>query len=756
MLKTLLRIIQEVSTAPDLTSALRIVVQRTKKAMQTDAVSIFLVDDEHAEHVLMATEGLNQELIGKVKLNFNQGLVGLVAQREQLLNLDDAPTHPNFLYLPELGEEKYHAFLGVPIVHQRRLLGVLMAQQIEPRRFDEDEEAFLITLSAQLAGAIAHAQATGMLTEFKKGECKDTVLYGLPGAPGVAVGKVVVVYPLADLTAVPDRKPDDTQVEIKHFRQALKAVQKEIHQLGKNIGKKIAAEEQGLFNAYLKILQSKTFSKEINAEIRRGNWAQGALRQVIARHIQHFESIEDSYLQERAADLRDLGQRILFKLQAQERKRPHYPSRTILVGEEVMPAILAEVPSGRLVGIISARGSSNSHVAVLARALNIPAAMGVPGLPVAQLEKKEIVVDGYSGEVYLSPSRSLRHEVINLMKEEKELDVELQALRDLPAVTTDGYRIGLFINTGLIADVERSLHAGAEGVGLYRTEVPFMMRDRFPSEEEQRVIYRKLLQIFSSRPVMIRTLDVGGDKALPYFPVVEDNPFLGWRGIRITLDHPEIFLVQLRAMLRASIGLDNLQIMLPMITSVSEVLDAKALLLQAYEDLQNEGLSVKMPRLGVMVEVPSAVYQAETLAQHVDFLSVGSNDLTQYLLAVDRNNSRVANLYNSFHPAVLRALQLVVEGAHSVGKHASICGEMAGDPVAVLLLLGMGFDSLSMSATRLPRVKCIIRNFSLEQCQMLLAEIMMMEDPQRIRQRMEMALEEVGLGGLIRAGGKSL
>jgi phosphotransferase system enzyme I (PtsP) len=754
MLKTLLRIIQEVSAAPDLTTALRIVVQRTKKAMQTDAVSIFLVDDEHAENILMATEGLNQALVGKIKLKFNQGLVGLVAQREQLLNLDDAPTHPNFLYLPEIGEEKYHAFLGVPIVHQRQLLGILVAQQIEPRRFDEDEEAFLITLSAQLAGAIAHAQATGMLTEFKQGVSKDTVLFGLPGAPGVAIGKVVVVYPLADLTAVPDRKPEDIQVEVKEFRQALKAVQKEIHQLGKNIGKKIAAEEQGLFNAYLKILQSKTFSKEINSEIRRGNWAQGALRQVVERHIQHFESIEDSYLQERAADLRDLGQRVLFKLQAQERKQPHYPIRTILLGEEVTPAILAEVPPGRLVGIVSARGSSNSHVAVLARALNIPAAMGVSGLPVAQLERKEIVVDGYSGEVYLSPSRAMRREVITLMKEEKELDAELQTLRDLPAETTDGYRIGLFINTGLIADVERSLHAGAEGVGLYRTEVPFMMRDRFPSEEEQRIIYRKLLQIFAPRPVIIRTLDVGGDKALPYFPVVEDNPFLGWRGIRITLDHPEIFLVQLRAMLRASVGLNNLEIMLPMITSVSEVLDAKALLIQAYEDLQAEGLAIKMPRLGVMVEVPSAVYQAETLAQHVDFLSVGSNDLTQYLLAVDRNNPRVANLYNSFHPSVLHALQLVVEGAHRAGKHASICGEMAGDPVAVLLLLAMGFDSLSMSATRLSRVKCVIRNFSLDQCRALLAEVITMADPQKIRHSMEAALEEMGLGGLIRAGGK--
>lgn len=754
MLKTLLRIIQEVSAASDLDEALRIVVQRTKKTMQTDAVSIFLTDYINGEHVLMATEGLNKKLIGKASLKFGEGLVGLVGKREQPINLDDAPKHPSFRYIPEIGEEKYHAFLGVPIIHQRQLLGILIAQQIEPRRFDEDEEAFLVTLSAQLAGAIAHAEATGVLSELRSGERKNTSFDGLPGAPGISIGKAVVVYPLADLNAVPDRPAEKITDEITAFKKAIHAVKKEIRQLSKNISAKLASEERALFDAYLKILSGKSLVREVNAEIRRGNWAQGALKHVLQKHLQHFESMDDSYLRERAADLRDLGQRILFQLQANQRTlRQEFPNRIILIGEEVMPAALMEVPAGRLAGIISVRGSSNSHVAVLARALNIPAVMGVHGLPVSQMEGQEIIVDGHEGQIYLSPSRTLKREFQNLIKEEKELDAELETLRDLPSQTLDGRKISLYINLGLMAEVERSLSAGAEGVGLYRTEVPFMMRDRFPSEEEQRAIYQQLLNAFIGHPVMMRTLDVGGDKALPYFPVVEDNPFLGWRGIRITLDHPEIFLVQLRAMLRASENINNLHIMLPMISGISEVEEARKLIDQAFQDLLKEGLVISRPAIGVMIEIPSAVYCVREIAKQVDFLSVGSNDLTQYLLAVDRNNSRVANLYDSLNPAILRALLLIVEGAHQEDKHASICGEMAGDPAAIPLLLGMGFDSLSMSATRLLRVKCVIRSFSQTECQNLLQQALSMNYAWEVRELLEQALRDHGLGSLIRIGG---
>jgi phosphotransferase system, enzyme I, PtsP len=279
-----------------------------------------------------------------------------------------------------------------------------------------------------------------------------------------------------------------------------------------------------------------------------------------------------------------------------------------------------------------------------------------------------------------------------------------------------------------------------------------MARDRFPSEEEQRVIYRQLLKAFSPRPVMMRTLDVGGDKQLPYFPIEEKNPFLGWRGIRITLDHPEIFLVQIRAMMRANRGFENLHVMLPMISNISEIEEAQRLFVQAHDELCAEGEPVTMPAIGVMIEIPAAVYQSREIAKRVDFVSVGSNDLTQYMLAVDRNNARVASLYESLHPAVLHAMMDVVSNVHKEGKRVSICGELASDPVAIPLLIAMGFDALSLSATRLPRIKWVIRTFTMSKARKLLEEVLAMDDAIEIRGHMELALEEAGLGGLIRAG----
>ncbi|MBA2654302.1 MAG: phosphoenolpyruvate--protein phosphotransferase [Gammaproteobacteria bacterium] len=753
MLKILRRIVQEVNSAQNLREALDIATKRIKDAISSEACSIFLVDEERGEYVLMATEGLNKDCINKARLKFGEGLIGLVGEREEPINLDDAPTHPRFRYYPDIGEEHYHAFLGVPIIHHRQLLGVLFIQQREPRRFDESEEAFLVTLSVQLASAIAHAQAVGILWELNDRDIESKTFSGLPGAPGVAIGTAVIVYPLADLDAVPDRKIADIDEEIKLFREAVAITTEDIRSLAQSLTVNLPKEEQGIFDAYLRILDSPSFIDKVIAEIQQGTWAQAALKRAIKQYVVQFDAMDDAYLKERGADFRDLGQRILCHLQSGDPQAQfNYPKQTILVGEEVTPSALAGIPEDQLVGLVSSKGSNNSHVAILARAMGIPTVMGVSNLPVAKLETKELIIDGYYGQVYCSPSSSIREEFTRLSREEKELDNELEALRDLHAETLDGYSLSMFINTGLISDVSRALGVGAEGVGLYRTEVPFMVRDRFPSEDEQRIIYRQLLQAFAPRPVLMRTLDIGGDKELPYFPVQESNPFLGWRGIRVTLDHPEIFLVQIRAMLRASQGLENLHIMLPMVSSIAEVEEAQRLIAQAYSELIEEGEQIRMPSMGVMVEVPSAVYQARELAKRVDFLSVGSNDLIQYLLAVDRNNVRVANLYDALHPAVLKALIQVVEGGHQEGKQVSICGEMAGDPVTVILLLAMGFDTLSMSAARLPRMKWVIRKFTMARAIKLLDEVLAMDDPIEIRCHLELAIEEAGLGGLIRAG----
>jgi len=326
----------------------------------------------------------------------------------------------------------------------------------------------------------------------------------------------------------------------------------------------------------------------------------------------------------------------------------------------------------------------------------------------------------------------------------------LEELRDKPCETLDGHRMPLYVNTGLITDVVRSLNHGAEGIGLYRTEVPFMINERFPSEQEQRAYYREQLEAFAPADVTMRTLDIGGDKALSYFPIVEENPFLGWRGIRVTLDHPEIFLVQIRAMIKASEGLDNLRIMLPMISNVSEIEEAQHLIYRAWHEVRGEGYKLAMPQVGVMIEIPAAVYQIREIASRVDFISVGSNDLTQYLLAVDRNNPRVASLYHSYHPAVLQALCQVAQDCHDVGKPVSICGELAGDPGGAMLLMAMGYDALSMNAANLPKIKSIIRGVNLEMARQLLAEVLTMDSPHVIRSCVELRLRKAGFGRYIR------
>lgn len=754
MLKTLRRIIQEVSGAQDFREALNILVKRVAKALDTDACSIFLLDRQHGEYVLLATKGLNPLAVGKVRVPINQGLIGLVGEREESINIDDASKHPRFLQVAEVKEEAFKAFLGTPIIYHRQVLGVLMVQQQDPRRYDESEEAFLATIATQLASIVAHAEATGAIAKLFDSQAKngETVYSGIPSAPGIGIGVGVVIFPSLDLETIPDREPEDIETEIKLLEAALAAGREDFRLLGERLYPNLPLEERALFDVYQRMLDSSDLGAEIIHAIRRGNWAQGALREVIQRHIQHLENLENEYLRERAVDIKDLGLRVLAYLQRNERALPQYAEKTILIGEELSASDLAEVPEGCLAGVISARGSSSSHVAILARAMNVPTVMGVNEIPIYELQDQDIILDGYYGQIYVSPSQPLRQQFEKLAREEREMDASLEPLRDQPAQTKDGHRIILMVNTGLGADVSLSLAAGAEGVGLYRTETPFLMRDRFPSSEEQRVIYRQLLASFSPRPVTMRTLDIGGDKSLSYFPVIEDNPFLGWRGIRITLDHPEIFLTQVRAMMRASDGFSNLRIMLPMITDVSEVDEAIRLLKKAFGEVLEEGYEIEMPEIGVMVEVPSAVYQARALAKRVDFLSVGSNDLTQYILAVDRNNSRVANLFDSLHPSVLRAILSVVEGAHHEGKHVSICGEMAGDPAAVLLLLAMGFDSLSMSASSLSRMKWVIRQFSKKKASKLLHDVLSMESSVMIRCHMELALEQAGLGGLIRAG----
>lgn len=763
MLNVLKQIVQEVNNASHLDSALDTLVTRVQSAMLTEVCSVYVINADTRRYILRASKGLNQDSIGKVSLSANEGLVGLVGVREEPINLEDASSHPRYHYLSGTGEEKFNSFLGVPIIHQKRILGVLVVQQSARRKFDESEEAFMVTISAQLAGVLAHAEAAGMVLELETSKSKnkkvrqDVVIPGAPASPGVAIGTVVVLSPTADLYDVPDREIKDVPEEVERFQCAIAGARAQIKQLGEKLAD-LRPEEQALFDVYIRMLDDDALGSEVIRRIEENRqWAQSALRDVILEYVTHFDRMDDAYLRERATDIKDLGSRVLANLQ-ESIKVPvdsDFPDNCILVSEELTPSMLGEVPEDKLVGLVSAKGSANSHVAILARALGVPTIMGAVDLPVKLMDGIELVVDGYRGRLYTHPSARIRQQFQGIVEEERALTEGLEAIKDLPAETQDGHRLQLCVNTGLITDALRSVDKGAEGVGLYRTEVPFMMKERFPSESEQEKIYRTQLETFAPQPVTMRTLDVGGDKSLTYFPISEDNPFLGWRGIRVTLDHPEIFLLQIRAMLKASVGLDNLKIMLPMITNITEVEEAQYLIYRAYGEVLDEGHKVVMPQIGVMIEVPAAVYQASQLARMVDFISVGSNDLTQYLLAVDRNNPRVADLYDSFHPAVLTALQQVADAGKKENCVVSVCGEMAGSPGGALLLMAMGYDMLSMNATNLPRVKSVVRSVSLEFSKSLLKEVMLLDTPQVVNSTVELALNKQGQGHILGPSSRS-
>lgn len=755
MLTTLRRIVLEFSQASELDQALMHLVSQVKEALATQCCSVYLADHQKQHFLLMASNGLAQDAFGRTSIGFTEGLIGLVGQREEPINIANAQQHPDFIHAPEVQEDHFQAFLGTPIIHQRKVLGILTVQQENARIFTENEEAFLVTLSAQLANALVNVEAQGLL-EYHGKQSIGKYHKGIGGAPGVAIGQMIVVHPKADLTTIALTKEGDITQQRVIFDNAVIRTFAEFSQMSEKLKKIISDSSLDIFDVYKQLLASDNFKIEVIAKINQGWNAESALKLIVDSYVVKFEALDDEYLRERAYDIKDLGNRLLNNIQNLVDHDQHLPEKFILVAEDVSAAMLAEHQHLGLLGIVSLTGSNNSHTAILAKALNIPAIMGVEYLAIRQLHQKHAILDGYAYQLYVTPGEALITEYQHILAAEYQLQAQVKEVEHLPALTKDGHSMSLLVNAGLSSGFEYSQNVGADGVGLYRTEIPFMNRSCFPSELEQTALYRQVLESFSGKPVTMRTLDVGGDKSLPYFPIIEANPFLGWRGIRITLDHPEIFLVQIRAMLRANYGLGNLAIMLPMISSITEVDEAIRLINQAYYELSaelpsHERETLTRPKIGVMIEVPSVIFQLEDLADKVDFFSVGSNDLTQYLLAVDRNNSRVASLYDFYHPAVLRALQYIAQISHKRNMPLSICGELANEATGALLLMAMGYKKLSMSAHSIAKVKWVIRHVEYQQLQKILANVLSLKNTMSVHSYMHEQLVELGLGDFVHA-----
>ncbi|MCW8998908.1 MAG: phosphoenolpyruvate--protein phosphotransferase, partial [Kangiellaceae bacterium] len=546
------------------------------------------------------------------------------------------------------------------------------------------------------------------------------------------------------------------EAELKKLGSAVKSTHRQLEKMSRRMRGKVSEQELSLFDAYQQILGSKGLGAEVEEVIRQGFWAATALRKVIQKHLNEFKLMQDPYLRERANDIEDLANRVLAQLLKSSYKPQKIEAGTIVVAENFTAAMLAELSGNDVVGIVSVKGSSTSHAAILAKALGVPAIMGLEACPLTRVDGKELILDGYNGQLYVAPNQTLVNQYQTLLEEDRQLNEELSKEDNLPCLTKDGCKISLMINSSLGTDSARARKTGADGIGLYRTEIPFMQLEQFPSEDVQACIYRDLLHEFNDLPVTIRTLDIGGDKQLDYFPIIEDNPFLGWRGIRVTLDHPEIFLVQLRAIFKASEGFGALKLALPMVATVEELDESLRLIQQAFEEVSEElaliGKQIKRPKIGLILEIPATVFLLKNFASKVDFISVGTNDLIQYMMAVDRNNIRVKSLYSHFQPAVLGVLQQIANEAEALNIPLQICGEMAADPLASLLLVGMGFTELSMNIGSLARVKRAVSRFDLVELQQLAEEVRDFSTEAKVKDHLLKVMEQRGLGGLVRAG----
>lgn len=755
MLSQLRQIVEQVGEAKSLTAAMNTLVQQTRLTMSVDCCSIYITDEKAKQLKLMASEGLAREAVGRLHLNFGEGVVGLVHEKGEPLNIANISEHPRYKYLPDSQEDLFNSLLGTPIIHKRKVLGVLVAQQKTPRLFSELEESFLVTLAMHLGSVLADSALRLELEQLNK--LNDTIyLQGCSASQGIAIADAYVVRPTLTLAEVSIETSTSSPKEILLFEMILKKCNDEFSGLAITLKEQLSKDTFALFDIYSHVLKDKGFLSAIREQINVYHLkAASAVKVVAESYIKKFDAMSDSYLRERASDIRDVAQRLLYHITQQAQENRELPDKLILVAAEVSLSMLASIPTDKLQGIISVHGGVSSHVAILARALGIPAIMGIP-LSLDNIHRKHLILDGYAGCVILLPESSVLAHYQGLLAEENELKKLVESGQSKEAITLDGQKIAILLNSGLSANHNIETTGLFDGIGLYRSELPFMLTDSFPTEQEQRDSYQRLLNLYAPLPVTMRTLDIGGDKQLSYFPIFEENPFLGWRGIRLTLDQPEIFLVQIRAMLTANLQHQNLRIMLPMVSAIEEVYEAKRLIVQAWQEIKYE-LSITpeafpLPKLGVMVEVPSSMFIIPQLAAAVDFISIGSNDLIQYLLAVDRNNSRVAALYDSYHPAVLQALKLIIDNCRRFDLEVSICGELAGDPIGALILLGLGYQSLSMNTTNMSKIKYLINAVSRYELELCIEQALAANNGTEIRTIFSNYMDKKGLGGFIRAG----
>jgi phosphotransferase system, enzyme I, PtsP len=659
---------------------------------------------------LYATEGLKREAVHKSKLKVGEGLVGTIAAEADLLNLSEAQSHPSFKYLPETGEEIYHSFLGVPILRGGVTIGVLVVQNRARRQYTEDEEEALQTTAMVLAEVIA----SGDLEEVALAVAADVAhirshhLKGNSLAEGIALGHVVLHEPRIVITNL---IAENVPLERQRLEQAVTTLQESVENLISRAENLRGAEYSDILESFRMFAHDRGWLRRMREAIDTGLTAEGAVERVQNDNRARMLRIEDPYLRERLHDLDDLANRLLRILTGQMQTAAHgnLPKDTILVARKMGPAELLDYERAKLRGVVLEEAGETSHVAIVARALGIPAVGRVEGIVEIVDTGDPIIVDGQSGDVHVRPPGSIEQAYAEKVRFYARKQAQYAALRDVPAITRDGVSISININAGLLVDLPHLHESGADGIGLYRTELQFMMAASFPRLSVQMRHYSAVLQAANGKPIVFRTLDIGSDKTLPYLrQPKEENPAMGWRAIRMSLERRALLELQVRALLQAAAGRE-LRIMFPMVAEYSEFLAAKTVVDKAKAALQQRGCELPVAvRLGTMIEVPALLWQLDVLLREVDFVSIGSNDLLQFLFACDRGHSRLQGRYDALHPAVLSLVREVARKASAYGVPVNLCGEMAGRPIEAMALIGVGLQSISMAPAAVGPVKSMI------------------------------------------------
>ncbi|MDB5511994.1 MAG: ptsP [Enterovirga sp.] len=658
---------------------------------------------------LYATEGLNREAVHLTTMRTGEGLVGLIAQNAEPLALSDAQTHPAFSYRPETGEEVYHGFLGVPVLRAGNTLGVLVVQNRAHRVYAEEEVEALQTTSMVLAELIASGELQALGQPGTQPAARGPLFVkGSALADGLGLGYVVLHEPRV---VIRDIIAGDVEAELVRLDDALGAVRTSIDEMLERGDIAHGGEHREVLETFRMFAHDPGWLRRMRDAVRTGITAEAAVERVQSDSRARLMRATDPYLRERLHDLDDLANRLLHRLVGRDLVAPRaeLPDNAIIVARMLGPAALLDYDRARLRGLVLEEGGETSHIAIVARALNIPVVSEVEGATSLVESGDAIIVDGGAGEIQIRPPADVENAYAVKARLRARRQAQYRLLRDVPAVTRDGVEIALQLNAGLLVDLPHLEETGAAGVGLFRTELQFMIAERMPSAKDQQALYASVFDAAGDRPITFRSLDIGGDKLLPYMPrVEEENPALGWRAIRIALDRPALLRVQARALLRAASG-RHLRIMFPMVATTAEFEQAKHLVDGELNWLRNNGgpLPAKLS-LGAMVEVPSLLFEMDEIAHAADFLSVGSNDLMQFLFATDRGNKLVADRFDPLSRAPLRALRSVVERAGARDVPVTVCGEMAGRPLEAMTLIGIGIRSLSMSAASVGPVKAMI------------------------------------------------